>query len=325
MSKRSLEEEELSTSKKKRGRPKNLHVGGDIKYFQLDVIDDGGTVFKIVEHKLKRRGKIEKYIVGQRGAEFKVRLTIHYDGWKIHRWDFFHATLYIDGKKVRTRFIQKPENIGEEAVYVWDNNQEGYAFKFARRNTGRMDFSSQEDSDCGVICVELRAAERLDYHHRERLRRYSSRSIPIRRQFQSARNVHMSDATKEKHTVLRTVEGRRVFWLPESGSHSGPPPAKTVSEYVYANLNLFYDEAKHLEYRGVLKPAFCKEHRIYFPTRDFRKLKQLRRERAKSRPVVGDLTGDRILWRRERQELRSSEDESTVVSEDWESVRDNEE
>jgi len=323
MSKRSRDEDELSSSKNKKGRRVVVQSGGDDKLFLLEVIDDGGTVFNIIEHKLKRKGKVLSYIVGQNGAEFKVRLTIRWEGWKIHRWDYFHATLYIDGSRVRSRFIQKPLNIGEDSVYVWDNNQEGYGFKFAHRNKGRTKFSSDYDGECGIITVELKAAERLDHHHRERLRKYK-RFQPIRSHFQPARNVQMSDATKEKHTVLRTIEGSRVCRLP-SVSSTSPPPARLVSDYVYASLNLLYDEAEHLEYRGILKPAFCRKHRIYFPTRDFRKLKQLRRERASSRPVVGDLTGENVTWRRENLEAKSSEDEAgercLISEEEWESVK----
>jgi len=311
MSKRSREEENAGSSKEKsrRGEKKRSN-----KLFLVEVLDDDGTVFNIIEHKLKRRGKILNYIVAQNGAEFRVRLTIFSEGWKIHRWDYFHATLLIDGSRVRSRYIKKPENVEEETVYVWDNNQDGFAFKFAHRNSGRKIFSSKYDGDCGVITVEMKAAEGLDYHHRERMRKYR-RFQPSRNHFKSARNVQMSDATKEKHSILRIVEGRRIFWLPEDGSATNPPPAKLVSDYVYASLTLFYDEAEHLEYRGILKPTFCKEHRIYFPTRDFRKLKQLRRERVASRPVVGDLTGDDdcIVWRREEN--------SGSTEEEWESIR----
>merc|ERR1719419_1543973 len=297
--KRSFEDQESIGSSHKKSRREECSPDFDSEFFLLEVLDSGKTSFNIIEHTLRRQGKIIKYIVGQSGAEFQVRLTIFEKAWQMHRWDFYHATLYIDGKMIRARYLEKPINRGEDVSYIWDNNQEGYAFKFAHRNTGGADFSNIHDSQCGIITVELKAAAKLDYHHRERLRKHS-RNPPIRRNFKSARNVHMNDATKEKHTVLRTIEGKRIY-QPGGGGGKGVPPAKIVSDYIYARLTLLYDEANHLEYRGILKPAFCKQHRIYFPARDFRKLKQSRRERANTRPVIGDLTNDEenVVWRRE--------------------------
>jgi len=133
----------------------------------------------------------------------------------------------------------------------------------------------------------------------------------------------MNDSTKEKHTVLRTVEGRRIY-RPGGGGAGGAPPAKIVTDYVYASLTLFYDDANHLEYRGILKPVYCKEHRIYFPARDFEKLKELRRQRSKEKPVIGDLTDDSkkdAIWVREKDESKKEDERSVIYSDsDWMSV-----
>jgi len=320
--KRNLADAESSELHKKKSRRLPCVPGFDSEHFLLEVLDSGYTTFNVIDHKRRRRGTIDKYIVGQSGAEFQVRLTIYEKAWELHRWDYFHATLYIDGQRIRSRFLEKPLNRGEEVSYIWDNNQEGYAFKFAQRNTGKVDFSSEQDNKCGIITVELKAAAKLDYRHRERLRKHS-RPPPIRNRFESARNVQMNDATKEKHTVLRTVEGSRIY-RPGGG---GPPPAKIVTDYVYASLTLFYDEAAHLEWRGILKPTYCKEHRIYFPARDFEKIKELRRQRSKKAPVIGDLTDDskeKAQWGRMLRKTDESkeEDERSVIysDSDWKSV-----
>lgn len=76
-----------------------------------------------------------------------------------------------------------------------------------------------------------------------------------------------------------------------------------------------------------MKPAFCKRHRIYFPERDFKKLKQLARKGTTTRPVIGDLTisdDESVVWKRQNLDSKMPESEMPVSviysDEEWSHV-----
>jgi len=192
-------------------------------------------------------------------------------------------TLLIDDQEVGSRFVGDPEihgaqnNASTGGNVVWEFNcmRDGHAFCFANRkgSDGDAEMTKADKSTVGKISVKFQAGESRPDWEMEQAFMQMQNSGGGRRgggksDFKGANVVRFDASSKDKFSTLRTVKGRMI----KSRSNNGPGrpiPCKLQSDYVYGQVDILYDSAEHLEYRGILRPHHEPEHRFFFPDRDF--------------------------------------------------------
>lgn len=280
--------------------------------FSVDVMWEDAPSMKI---KHRRWGT---FVVGHPGQEYTVRVKIHPSAWRLTmhknpRWSYWFVKLYIDDVEIRARFLEAPYMDNEDVVWTFSTLKSGHAFAFSDRRGGPSAFS-EEDQVVGKIRVTFQAAEPKPNYNRGYNSQRSNNNYPRKNKndFLPAPKVSFDEGSKDKFSTLRTVKGRRKEDPAKrrnnnSGSFTSAP-ARLAADFVYHEVEIQYDTAEHLRYRGILRPHVKKDHRIFFPNTDFKK---------KNKAPTGDrrildLTGDDV---REYKEKGEGGDDAGVKSE----------
>lgn len=194
------------------------------------------------------------------------------------------------------RMLQGDHRAEQRMEWTFDNWRDGTGFQFEMRNDGTDQFDSSTDSNVGSIEVRFHPAE--SKHSSEMYVTSGRREWQHKETQRIARSLNMAGGPKQTNSVLRTGRGRQVRRVgPPSGR---PAPARLLETTTLGSIKLYYDTPQNLEFRGILNPLKNKEHRKFFPSKDKKHWKQLRRQIAKNafessqRRLTCDLTDDHV-------------------------------